>query len=259
MNCSICLELHSTKECPDRKPENCPDCDVFIKTFSDHTLLCGMKTWINKPYPDLYATPPLERLIVGSKAPILFLHGGIWQKLSDGDEFYSPESGILIRFKNEMDFAVLIGKFASIRIAFVVKEMSKFIIKLMILASKARFIVAANINEPLGPRNASKSHQWKTTLIITTTSPANNTAYDIMTLPPPQLANRHEIRYNDTTKRFVIPQGLNMESSLFENLNVNRQANNQLMLSQVMRIPLRKTMRCIELIKLNQHVFSYAQ
>lgn len=232
-NCLICLEPHSTKQCPERKPQNCPDCAVFIKNFSDHTSLCGMKTWIFTPYPDLYATPPLERFIIGCNSPIRFLLGGIWQKPSDGDEVYSPVSGVLVRFSNEKDFTVLTGKFAPIRIAFVVKENSQFVIKLMLLASKQRFLVATDVNEPFDRNDAEKKHQWKTTLIVTAVSSTENLCFDVLAMPPRQLSMRYELRYDTSMKKFIIPHDLDIETSLSENQIVNRQAMNQLALPKV--------------------------
>lgn len=232
IDCLICFEPHSTEDCPERKPQNCPRCHVFIKNFSDHSTLCDLKTWVFKPFPGIYAKPPVERLIVGCNKPIRFFLGGIWKKPSDSEEMFSAESGILVRFKNESDFAILTGKFAPIRIALVVKEGSKFFVKLMLLASQKRFIVATNVHQLFDRNTAAKSHTRKTTLIVAVSS-TDNLCFDIMTLRPNELANRHELRYDETNKKFLIPEELDMDLPWSENQTVNREPNNQMVLAQV--------------------------
>lgn len=232
-DCLIGFEPHPTSQCPERLPQNCPNFHVFIKNYSDHTAVCAMKTWLYIAYPQLYATPPLERFIVGCKTPIRYLNGGIWKKPMDRNELFSAECGILIRFKSENDFAVLTNKFAPIRIAFVVKENSNFVVKLMLLSSKQRFMVAPHVNEHFNRVTAAKSHQWKTTLIVAVTS-IEDLCFDVMTLPPREMVKTFTLRYDKSTAKFDIPQDLEIGTLMpSDNQKVNRQPNNQLMLPQV--------------------------
>lgn len=140
-DCLICFEAHCTAECPDRKPQHCPSCHIHIRHQSDHSSVCCMKQWMFQPYKDLSAIPPLQRYIIGCNLPFRFLYDGDWRKPVEGNQLASPGYDTIIRFRNENDFSVLTGSFAPIRIAIVVKENSKFAVKLILLASRERFIV----------------------------------------------------------------------------------------------------------------------
>lgn len=191
-----------------------------------------MKTWTYKQFPDLYATPPLERLIIGCNGRFRFFHDGNWLKPSEGLEFHSPETGILIRFKNENDLAVLTGKFAPFRIALVVKENAQFIVKLVLLASKPRFIVAADVNEIFNRADAAKTHLWKTTLIVAVPS-TDNIVFDVMAMPPGELVQRYALRYDPSVKKFMIPPQLDINASPATAQSNKREPKDQLMLAQV--------------------------
>lgn len=203
-DCLICFEGHLTNDCPDRKPQHCLDCHIFIKYLTDHSSLCSNKQWSYQPYKDLYATPPLQRIIFGCNSPIRFLYDGDWRKPYDGEELYSSESGIIIRFTNKNDFSCLTRTFAPIRIAVVVKEQSRFTIKLMLLASRNRFVVAKNLNEPFDRQAAKKNHQWKTTLIVATSS-TKDLCLTLMTTPPRKLAKWYDLPYDVSLQTFHIP------------------------------------------------------
>lgn len=206
MDCLICLENHSTIDCPDRKPQHCPSCHIYIKQLTDHSSVCGMKLWSYQPYKDLYAAPPLERMIVSCNSPFRFLYNGDWRQPFDGQEMYSPESGIIIRFKNVNDFSCLTCAFAPVRIAVVVKEGSRFVVKLMLLASRERFIVALPLNEPFD-RHAKK--EWSPTLVLCTPY-INDLCLSVMITPPRRLAELHELKYDSSTKGFIIPDQIEM-------------------------------------------------
>lgn len=230
-DCLICFQSHSTYDCPERKPQCCPDCHLFIKHFSDHGPACGSKQWLFQPYKDLYVKIPIERVIFGCNGPVRFLYDGMWRKPFDAEELYSTESGIMIRFKNETDFAVLSSSFAPIRIAVVVKENTEFILKLMLLASHNKLIVAKNFNQRFDRVAAKTQHQYKTTLIVATPSIAN-LCLSLSVLHPNAPFRNHEIQYNMLTKMFNIPQELS-STSLPEEQSI--EPNNQLVVSDGLR------------------------
>lgn len=221
-DCAICLESYRTKDCPERKPENCPDCDNIIKHFSDHSAVCGRKQWIFNPYENLYATPPIDRVIVGCNASFRFLYGGLWRRPVDGIELYSAVSEIIIRFKSENDFTVSTLGFSPIRIAVVVKEEGHFMLKLMILASSERYIVLADVNEPFDRNTVSTNHQWKTTLILAVV-PTHDLRFGLMMLPPGKLANRCEVRYDTTAKKFIVHRSFCMAHHHLQFVNIGLQ------------------------------------
>lgn len=207
MDCLICFERHSTSDCLERKPQNCPDCHNFIRRFSDHSLVCGMKRWTFQPYKHLYATPPFVRVIIGCNSPIRFLYDGNWRKPFFGEDLYSPESGAIVRFKNENDICLLSRGFAPIRIAFVVKENANFAVKLMLSSSFDRFIVAEDLDEPFDRSMAEKNHQWKTTLIVAMAS-TDDLRVNVMALPPQKPERLHELIFDAVLKKFRIPVDL---------------------------------------------------
>lgn len=207
-DCLICFESHSAEECPDRKPQHCPACHIFIKRLTDHSAICDAKDWIFEPYKSLYVMPPLPRLIFGCNSPLRYLCDGDWRKPFDGLTMYSAEAGIIVRFENENDFRCLTRCFAPIRIAIVVKENSEFNLKLMLLASRNRFVVAVNLNEPFDRHAAKKNHFWKTTMILATAA-APDLCLAVMLTPPRKLVRRYELRYDHPTGKFDIPAELN--------------------------------------------------
>lgn len=226
-DCLICFEAHSTNDCPERQPQHCPSCHIYIKLLANHSSVCSMKQWSYQPYKNLCATPPLERLIVGCNAPFRFLYDGDWRQTFDGLELYSPETGILIRFKNKNDFCCLTRSFAPIRIAFVVKEKSEFVVKLMLLASPTRFVVAVNLNEPFDRHAAQKNHQWKTTLILGLAS-TKDLRLAVMVTPPRQLVRRYELPYDQSVEKFHVPEELAVATPASKMKPSCHQENNQL-------------------------------
>lgn len=236
-DCLICFESHNTIDCPDRKPQHCRSCNMFIKQLVDHSTLCGMKQWYFQPYKELFATPPLQRIIVGCNYPLRFLYEGDWRKPFGGEEMFSAASGIIVRFKNNKDFSCLTRKFAPVRIAFVVKEENGFAMKLMILASRTRFIVAANLDEPFDRYTAKGNYQWKTTLIVAVQS-ADDLCLAVMATPPRQLVRRYEVKYDKLVKKFNIPQELALNSATpsFEALSHSRQERDQLAVATLQKV-----------------------
>lgn len=211
-DCSICFESHVTVDCPERKPQNCPSCHLLIKRLSDHSAVCGTKQWFFRPYEELYATSPLDRAIIGCNSPIRYLSEGTWRKPFDGEELYSLETGVLVRFKSVNDFCLLTRAFAPIRIAVVVRENSNFVAKLMLLSSVNRFIVAADVNFPFDRNTANAQYLWKTTLIVAMAS-ADDLRLSVVAIPPRKPARRYELIFNRSTGKFNIPQELVFPSS----------------------------------------------
>lgn len=170
-----------------------------------------------------------HRLIASSLAaassPVRFLYEGNWQKPFDGEEMYSSENGIIIRFKNENDFAVLTRSFKPIRIAVVVKENSKFVVKLILLASAEKFVVAAGLNEPFDRNTAKENRQFKTTLILGMSS-TENLCLTVMALPPRELPRQYKLCYDESMKKFHVPEELVVTSEIqTQCLQPNRHLN----------------------------------
>lgn len=209
-DCLICFEDHSTADCPNRKPQHCPNCHIYIQHLSDHSSVCCMKQWSFQPYKNLTAKPPVQRYIIGCNVPLRFLYKGDWRKPFDGNELISPEYDVIVRFKNENDLSVLTRSFAPIRIALVVKENSKFITKLMLLASRHRFIVVKAVDEPF-ERNATKS-KYQTTLVLAVSS-VKQLCLSVMITPPRKLVSRYELKYDDSMKKFIIPEKLDLDTA----------------------------------------------
>lgn len=171
-----------------------------------------MKDWLFQPYKHLYASPTYKRIMVGSSVPFRVLYEGSWRKPSGIDDMYSAESGIIVRFKDEKDLSVLTRSFAPVRIAFVVKDGSKFVVKLMLLASRSRFIVATGLNDAFDRNTAKKNYQWKTTLILALPS-NDNLCVAVMGFPPHKIPRRYELQYDVSTKKFVIPDDLDVATT----------------------------------------------
>lgn len=203
-DCLICFESHTAKECPGRKPEHCSSCHIFINRLTDHSPICDTKSWIFKPYKSLYVVPPMSRLFIGCNSPFRYLCDGDWRKPFDDLQMCSPESGIIVRFEGENDIKLLTRGFAPIRIAVIVKEKAEFKLKLMLLASRSRFFVAVNLNEPFDRHAAKKNRFWKTTLILTVAA-TQDLCLAVMLTPPRQLVRRFELLYDQSTKKFAIP------------------------------------------------------
>lgn len=217
-DCLICFESHPTAECPDRKPQHCPNCHIHIRHQSDHSSVCCMKQWIFQPYKDFFAKPPLQRYIISCNFPFRFLSGGDWRKPFDGNQLVSPDYDTIIRFKNENDFSVLTGSFAPIRIAFVVKENSKFSVKLILLASRERFIVAKALDQPFDRNTAMNKYAWKTTLILAVPS-NSDLCLNVMVTPPRKLVRCYDLKYDSSLKKFIIPEQLALD--VITNKNVS--------------------------------------
>lgn len=205
-DCIICFEDHSPMQCPDRTPKHCSGCHYVIKHLTDHSTVCNNKQWSFQPYKNLYVSPPLERFMVSCNSPVRFLYDGDWRKAFDGSELYSPETGAIVRFTNEKDFSCLTRKFAPVRIAVVVKEQSRFMVKLMILTSRDRYLVAVNLNEPFDRHAVKANFQWKTTLILAIQS--TNLCVTMLTTPLRKSVGRHELRYDESDEKFFIPDEL---------------------------------------------------
>lgn len=169
-----------------------------------------MKTWIFDPYKDLYAAPPVERLIVGCNVPIRFLYDGDWRKPFDGHEMYSPEGEIIIHFKNENDFSCLTRSFAPIRIAIIVKEGSQFTMKLLLLSSRNRFVVAHRLNAPFDRHTASNSLQINSKTLILAMSSTDDLCLSVMLTPPRKVVRCYDLRYNKSLRTFGFLEEMNL-------------------------------------------------
>lgn len=167
LDCLICFKSHASSVCPDRKPEHCADCHVFIVQTSDHTSVCGLKKWSHKNelYGNLVAKPLQERVILNFSSAIRVLKDGNWRKGEDGMELCSSTSGAVFRFKTRTDLCLLSVSYAPVRIVVVVKDDAneEFREKLMLLTSPQRMMVATELDREFD-RNAPVSKH--TTLVI---------------------------------------------------------------------------------------------
>lgn len=174
-DCLICLGAHNSSDCPERNEEHCPNCHIVIKNSADHSSVCGMKTWIFKPYAYMYVEPPKERCIIGVNTPFRFLKDGCWRKGCDGLELLSPETGSLFEFKFDNDICLKTTRFAPLRMVIVVKDAKQttnkqFREKLLLLTSKQQMMVAVKLDKPFDRTAVPEVHDWCTTLILVVSS-----------------------------------------------------------------------------------------
>lgn len=209
MDCLICFKSHPSSDCPERKPEHCAECHAFIVHSTDHSSVCGSKTWSYSKYVNLYASQPKERCILGFSVPFRFLTNGNWRKGNDGLELCSSQSGAFFRFKGESDLSLLSTSYAPVRIIVIVKdkvgENEVFREKLLLLTSPQRLMVATDLDRPFD--GAISPHS---TLVLAVG--ATNLAIDITVFPPASPVRSHHLLYDGT--RFVIPDDINVMTSI---------------------------------------------
>lgn len=214
-NCLICFGSHDSNDCPEKKNEHCTDCFVLIKHCSDHSTICGKKSWLYNPYENLYVQPTKERCILGFNGSLRFLKDGYWRKGTDGLELFSPLHEALFEFKFEKDLSLHLTRFAPIRIIAVVKENGEhtdiFREKLMLLTSRKKLIVAKNLDEQFVRNMVHDKHDWNTTLILVVTA-AEGPVISLNVSPPGKLARYYQIPYDEAMKKFSIPSGLDVVS-----------------------------------------------
>lgn len=221
---------HPTIDCPDRTKQHCPDCHVLIQHCSDHTSVCGLKTWQYNKYADLYAKQPRQRVIIGFNTPFRFLKDGSWRKGTEDLRMYSPETGAMFRFDSDSDIVLLTTSYSPIRLVIVVKEKEGetevFREKLLLLTSLKNIIVASALDKEFD-RNSGRNTA-KNSLIIATSA---NTQVDLqvsMTVYVPGSAEIRQfaLRYDAATKKFLIPEGIDAEK-------IARANSNNVMMSSV--------------------------
>ncbi|XP_055304000.1 uncharacterized protein LOC129569294 [Sitodiplosis mosellana] len=205
-DCVICFRAHLTSDCPDKKPQHCPDCFNFIRRLSNHSQICGNKAWYFKPFEDVYVKPLIERFIIGCNNAFRFLTDNNWRKTGEEIEMYSPQSDAVLRFKTDLDLAILTTSFTPIRVVVVVKQdgdkNETFHEKLMLSTSKDQMIIGSSLDEPFDP-TTQRQHS-KTTLVLGMVA-RENLCLTVYRFP---LGDRHEIRYDTTRKMFRIPDAL---------------------------------------------------
>lgn len=201
-----------TSECPERKPEHCPDCHVYIRHCADHTGVCGKKTWYFDKFANLYVKAPKERFILSSNAPIRFLKDGCWRKAADGIDLISPESGAIFRFKSEMDVSFYASAFVPVRIGIVIKEklVDKFVQKLLLFTSKTKILVAAPVENGFD-RTSEKNNRIST--LILALSAEDNPELVVNEFPKGKPARKYFLRYDQMWKKFDIPYGIKIGSA----------------------------------------------
>lgn len=211
MDCIICYKSHATDDCPDITPNHCPDCHMYIRVYSDHTPVCGLRTWIYNKYARLYASPTKERCIISIDTPFRFWKDSCWRKGNDGLEMYSSVTGAFFQYKSEHDLSLSSNAFVGIRIAIVIKDSDHFHEKLLLLTSMTKLMVAKNVDKKL-PQNGNYASDRNTTLVLAMSAQDNPTV-QINVFPKNKPSRCYVIRYDQLTKQFRIPDGLNSQTS----------------------------------------------
>lgn len=210
MDCLICMGLHHSKDCNERKPQHCTECHMFIRYCSDHNPVCENKHWVYDVYTDLYVKTPLERCNIGFNCDFRFYQNEVWRKPVEGIDAYSTGNGIFFRFKTDKDIAVLSNGFVHARILVVVKDTNgTFNQKLVLMTSTLKMMVATLIDEPF---NRTKCAQEGDTSLILAMSGENSPSISISLFPKSGLARHHEVRYDNETKTFQIPDELKIDT-----------------------------------------------
>lgn len=207
-DCLICYEPHASTDCPERTEQHCHDCHAYIRVCSDHTSVCGTKTWLYEKYAELYVNQPKQRFVLSVNAPFRFLMNKCWRKGTDGLNMYSPATGAFFQYKSEYDLTLLSNRFVGIRIVVVVKESGRFVEKLVLLTSKTKLIVAAQVDNEFN-RNNAHHVDWHTTLYLAM-SGKDKPIININAFPNGKMARQFVLQYDQDTKRFKIPVGLDV-------------------------------------------------
>lgn len=206
-DCMICFETHASSECPNRTQQHCPDCHVFIRHCSDHTSVCGKKTWAYNQYGNLYANRPSARFVIGINTPFRFFMDN-WRKGGDGFEMYSPVTGAFFCYKSDNDLVMLSRKFVGIRIKVVVKVSGKFYEKLWLVTSKDKLISAVHADKEFHPHYARDQHTTLTLAVSADQDPV----IDINAFPKNKAARHYIIPFDKLTGTFKIPDGLALKA-----------------------------------------------
>lgn len=214
MDCLICFESHETRECPERLPQHCPDCHIYIQNCSDHTPVCASKTWLFKKFAGVYSEVPKERCIIGFSSPFRFLKDGSWQKGSEGMELCSSSVGALFRFKSDQDLSLFMTRFQPVRIVIVVKgksgedECGTFVEKLVLQTSREKFMVVAQTNEPFDRNEIKKKTQHNTTLFLAV-SANDNPKITVNMFPDNQTTRSYEYAFDSKQSNTFISDEMN--------------------------------------------------
>lgn len=205
---------HASKDCGERKLQHCKDCHVYIRHSSDHSSVCANKGWTYDIYDGLYASMPRERCNIGFDSDFRFYYDDTWRKPVEGIDAYSTTNGIYFRFKTDKDISLLSNGFAHARILVVVKGTDgSFSQKLVLMTSQKKMMVAIPIDMLFDRANAKHTHQADTSLILTVPGECNP-VISISLFPVNGEARHHDIRFDNATQTFAIPDELKIEAAM---------------------------------------------
>lgn len=214
MDCLICMGSHASKDCAERKLQHCKDCHVFIRHSSDHGSVCANKGWTYDVYDELYVSMPRERCNIGIDCDFRFYYENTWRKPVEGIDAYSTTNGIYFRFKTDKDISLLSNGFARARILVVVKGTDgSFSQKLVLMTSQRKMMIAIPLNMPFDHANAKHTYQGDTSLILTVPGECNP-AISISLFPVNGQARHYDIRFDNATQTFAIPNELKIEAAM---------------------------------------------
>lgn len=168
-----------------------------------------MKTWLHNKYADLYVDRPKMRCIISINAPFRFLLNGCWRKGGDGLELYSPATGAFFEYNSTHDVSLLSNNFVRVRVVVVVKDGTSLVQKLVLLTSKTQLIVAAHMNSVFDKNH---NNNWHTTLFLAM-SAQDKPTISINVFPKDKSARQYVLKYNEETKKFQIPSGLDVNAN----------------------------------------------
>lgn len=206
-DCLICMGDHHSKDCNQRKMQHCSECHVYIRHFSDHSLVCSNKNWIYDVYDDLYVRMPLQRCNIGFDSSIRYYMNDSWRKPTEGTEAFSTSTGIYFRFVSNLDLELHSNKFVHARVLVIVKYSDgTFKEKLVLMTSKNRMITAIAVNQPFQIANAERCEH--DTSLILAMSTEISPVVTISVFPINGSARYHQIRFDCATDAFQIPAEL---------------------------------------------------
>lgn len=242
----ICFNSHATSECPERTEQHCPDCHAHIRICSDHTSVCGIKTWTYKKYANLYVGRPTERFVISIEAPFRFLMNECWRKGTDGLEMYSPVTGAFFQYKSEYDLSFLSNGFVGLRIVVVVRDAAKFTQKLVLVTAKTQVLVAAKMNSVFDRNIANNRH---TTLFLAV-SAKDEPIINVNVFPKDKAARHYVLRYDLDAKEFKIPCGI--EANGLNGSEEFGETNQRLDQAIELEMAAQAQAQCLELVKFQE-------
>lgn len=203
---------HASEDCGERKLQHCKDCHMYIRHSSDHGSVCANKGWIYDIYDGLYASMPRQRCNIGIDSDFRFYYDDTWRKPVEGIDAYSMTNGIYFRFKTDKDISLLSNGFAHARILVVVKGADgSFSQKLVLMTSLKKMMIAIPIDVLFDRANAKQTHQSDTSLILAVPGECNP-VISISLFPVNGEARHYDIRFDNATQTFAIPDELKIEA-----------------------------------------------